>query len=234
MKKIVLMSLIVLFGFQGFSQKKPINIQNFDADPIHYGFWLGYTHSSLLTTRKADYTFKDSLFSTTPIRTGSFVVGPMMSLNFNQNVHLRTGLFLSFQDREMDYVFWIKDTTELFKKKVNSVYTEIPLQLKLRTNRIENIAFYGIVGLKAGYDWSSNIKVEDKFTYEDVLKIKRFNFAYQVGGGIDLFLQYFKFGIDLRLDIGINNILEQTNNYYSSPFEKLRTQMWQLSFTFEG
>jgi len=76
--------------------------------------------------------------------------------------------------------------------------------------------------------------VRDDFNYEDVLKIKRNNFAYSLGGGIDFYLTYFKFGIDLRMDFGINNVLEKTNTFYSSPLEKLKTRMWQLSFTFEG
>lgn len=235
MKKIFF--ILILFSFLGtnsFSQRKPQNIQNFDDDPMHFGFWLGYTHSSLTATRKANYISQDTLYSTTPIPTGSFVVGPMMSLNLNQNIHFRTGLFLAFQDRSMEYNFWIEDTIETFTKKINSVYTEIPLQLKLRTNRIGNVAFYGVAGIKVGYDWSSDIKVEDKGNYDDLLKIKRFNFAYQVGGGIDFFLTYFKFGIELRLDLGINDVLYQSDNHFTSPFEKLKTQMWQLSFTFEG
>ena len=235
MKKIIYITFfIILLGTNCFSQRNPQNIQNFDDQPYHFGFWLGYTHSSVIINRKADYSFQDSLYSINPNQVGSFVVGPIISLNFNQNIHLRSGLFLSFQDRTVDYVFEIKDTTELFNKRLNSVYTEIPLQLKLRTNRIGNVAFYGIGGAKIGYDWSSKIKIQDKLNYDDLLKLKRFNLAYQVGGGVDFFLPYFKFGIELRTDIGINNILYQSNNFYTTPIEKIRSQMWQLSFTFEG
>ena len=90
------------------------------------------------------------------------------------------------------------------------------------TNRINNVAFYGTLGGKYGVDWSSNINVKEQFDYKDVLKIKRSNVAMSVGGGVDFFLQYFKFGIDLRLDMGINNVLVPNKTYFSSPLEKLR------------
>lgn len=216
------------------SQNKPLNLPNFTKSKFHFGFWLGYTQSSIVPTRKPNYTFSDSLTSITPVSIGSFAVGPMGSVSIYKNIKLRSAILLSFQDRNMDYVFSINDTTELFNKKLRSVYVEFPIQLKLVTDRINNIAFYSTIGAKYGYDFSSNINVKDDFNYFDVLKIKRNNFAYSLGGGIDFYLSYFKFGIDLRMDFGINNVLEQTNNFYSSPLEKLKTRMWQLSFTFEG
>lgn len=213
---------------------KPLNLPDFAKSKYHWGFWLGYTQSSLVVNRKADYSFGDSLISVTPVSVGSFAVGPMGSYSFSQNVKLRTAILLSFQDRNMEYVFWRNDTTELFTKKIRSVYTEFPVQLKFVTNRINNNAFYATIGAKYGVDWSSNITVKEQFNFDDVLKIKRSNVAYSVGGGVDFFLQYFKFGIDLRMDFGINNVLVKNKTFYSSPLDKLKTRMWQLSFTFEG
>ncbi len=235
MKKLVVISLLLLFvGKDSFSQTKPLNIPNFAKSRYHWGFWLAYTKSSLITTRKADYTFQDSLISVTPESIGSFAVGPMGSVSFNENVKLRLAILLSFQDRNMNYVFLQDGENVDYVKKLRSVYTEMPLQFKFVTNRINNVAFYGMAGGKFGIDWSSNINVKEQFDYDDVLKIKRMNYAYSVGGGVDFFLEYFKFGIDLRLDIGINNVLIKNKTYFSSPLDKLRTQMWQLSFTFEG
>lgn len=235
MKKLVVLSFLILFlGKDSFSQTKPMNLPNFAKSRYHWGFWLAYTQSSLITTRKADYTFNDSLISVNPESIGSFAVGPMGSISFNENVKFRLAILLSFQDRNMNYLFLREGEEELFVKKIRSVYTEMPLQFKFVTNRINNTAFYATAGGKAGIDWSSNINVKEQFDYDDVLKIKRLNFAYSVGGGVDFYLEYFKFGIDLRLDIGINDVLVKNKTYFSSPIDKIRTQMWQLSFTFEG
>jgi hypothetical protein len=231
---ILILGFLLLVSTIVRSQNKPLNLPNFTKSKYHWGFWLGYTQSAIVPTRKPNYTFSDSLISMTPVSIGSFAVGPMGSFSLHKNIKLRMAILLSFQDRNLDYVFWIKDTTELFDKKLRSVYVEFPIQLKFVTDRINNIAFYSTIGAKYGFDFSSNLNVKDDFNYDDVLKIKRNNFAYSLGGGMDFYLAYFKFGIDLRMDFGINNVLKQTNNFYSSPLEKLKTRMWQLSFTFEG
>jgi hypothetical protein len=231
---ILIFGVLLLVSIIVRSQNKPLNLPNFTKSSYHFGFWLGYTQSAIVPTRKPNYTFNDSLISMTPLSIGSFAVGPMGSISLHKNIKVRAAILLSFQDRSVDYVFWIKDTTEVFNKKLSSVYVEFPVQIKFVTNRINNVAFYSTIGAKYGYDFSSNISVRDDFNYEDVLKIKRNNFAYSLGGGIDFYLTYFKFGIDLRMDFGINNVLEKTNTFYSSPLEKLKTRMWQLSFTFEG
>jgi hypothetical protein len=231
---ILIFGVLLLVSIIVRSQNKPLNLPNFKKSSYHFGFWLGYTQSAIVPTRKPNYTFNDSLISMTPLSIGSFAVGPMGSISLHKNIKVRAAILLSFQDRSVDYVFWIKDTTEVFNKKLSSVYVEFPVQIIFVTNRINNVAFYSTIGAKYGYDFSSNISVRDDFNYEDVLKIKRNNFAYSLGGGIDFYLTYFKFGIDLRMDFGINNVLEKTNTFYSSPLEKLKTRMWQLSFTFEG
>ena len=215
MKKIISAALILLLSaFSIQAQNKPLNIPNFAKSRYHWGFWLGYTQSSLVPTRKADFDFSDSLVSLTPVSIGSFAVGPMGSISFSENVKMRLAILLSFQDRNMEYVFIQEGARETYLREVRSVYTEFPLQLKLVTNRINNVAFYGTLGGKYGVDWSSNINVKEQFDYKDVLKIKRSNVAMSVGGGVDFFLTYFKFGIDLRLDIGINNVLIKTPTSY--------------------
>jgi hypothetical protein len=236
-KKHIYFTLLSLTFVSGlFSQNgKPKNLSDFDERPYHWGFILAYNTSSFYVDRApSDYTFSDSLFAVTPEAVGAFAVGPIASLDLTPNIHIRSGITLAFQDRNLYYDFWRKDTLETIKKKINSVYTEIPLHIKLRTNRLNNYALYALGGIKYGYDWSSQIGVKETFDFEDVVKISRNNLAYSVGGGVDFFLPYFKFGIDLRLDVGINNVIIKNNTYFSNPIEKLRTRMFIISLTFEG
>lgn len=237
LKKHSYFALLLLFVISNsLSQsRKPKNLSDFDERPYHWGFILAYNTSSFYVDRApSDYTFSDSLFAVTPQALSAFAVGPIASLDLTPNFHIRSGITLAFQDRNLLYDFWRKDTLETIKKKVNSVYTEIPLHIKLRTNRLDNYALYALGGIKYGYDWSSQIGVKETYDFEDVVKISRHNLAYSVGGGIDFFLPYFKFGIDLRLDMGINNVIIKNNTYFSNPIESLRTRMFIISLTFEG
>jgi hypothetical protein len=56
----------------------------------------------------------------------------------------------------------------------------------------------------------------------------------EVGGGVDMFLPYFKFGLELKMGIGLPNVLIDDNTRFSAPLESLRTKTYMLSFTFEG
>lgn len=226
--------LLISYCLNSFSQSKVKNLTNFDDHPYHFGFVLGVTNSSFYIDRVANFNKTDSLLAIDLKPQAAFIVGPIFSLNLNKNIHLRSGVSFSFQDRIINYTYQLTDTTKTFDKKVHSFYTEIPLHLKLRTNRLNNYAIYALGGIKYGYDWTSQIGVKETYDFNDVLKINRKNLAYCVGGGFDFFLNYFKLGIDFRLDIGINNLIIKNKTLFSSPIDKLRSRMFQVVLTFEG
>ncbi|MEN8811165.1 MAG: hypothetical protein ABF272_07205, partial [Flavobacteriales bacterium] len=65
-KKLILLILLSTFlSFSAMSQSKPLNLSNFAKSRYNWGFWLGYTQSSLVPTRTADFDFSDSLVSLT-------------------------------------------------------------------------------------------------------------------------------------------------------------------------
>ena len=67
-----------------------------------------------------------------------------------------------------------------------------------------------------------------------IVKIGKNDWAYEVGGGFDFFLPYFKFGIELKQSFGLPNVLIQDNTEFSTPLHSLRSNVFMLSFTFEG
>ena len=117
-------------------------------------------------------------------------------------------------ERAIDYTF-VDPATNLeivYKKPLNSTYLDFPLLFKFRTNRIHNFAVYGITGFKYGIDMSSNIDVNNNGVGEEekVVKLEKTDFSSEVGGGVDLFLKYFKLGIEIKLASGIRNLLYMT------------------------
>jgi hypothetical protein len=125
-------------------------------------------------------------------------------------------------------VFW--------KKPVQPVFLDFPLLVKFRTNRINNFAAYVIGGGRFGLDMSSSedVKNSSASLEDQIVKTSRADYGLEVGGGMDFFLEYFKFGIELKLGLGLKNMLIQENLKFSSPIESLRSKVWSLSFTFEG
>jgi hypothetical protein len=162
-------------------------------------------------------------------------------LNINENFKIRFVLpSLSFQESEMEYTYLNPSNLQqtVYVKSLRPVYLDFPVLLKFRTNRINNFAVYGIAGLRYGIDMSSNIDVNNSIDLEDqVIKLNKHDFGSEVGGGIDLFLEYFKLGIELKLGSGMRNMLYVTpdeSTKFDNAIESLRSRVWTLSFTFEG
>jgi hypothetical protein len=76
--------------------------------------------------------------------------------------------------------------------------------------------------------------VKNAIAEEIIVKAKKDDFAMEFGGGLDFFLPYFKFGIELKMAVGIPNILVEEDTQFSAPLQGLRSRTFLISFTFEG
>lgn len=237
MKKITLIFLFLLSISSGKAQHLK-NLYDFDESTFHFGFVLGYNDANFLLDQDPDFDFsQDSLLSLEVNSKSGFNLGIVSSYNMMPNLKLRFVPTLTFQERWLEYTYLeANDTTEFWNKKVESVFVDFPLLFKFRTNRINNFAAYLLGGGKVSIDMANNKDVKNATASleEQIVKISRLDYGYEVGAGFDFFLEYFKFGIELKMGVGLKNILIQENLKFSSPIEKLRSQVWTLSFTFEG
>ena len=72
------------------------------------------------------------------------------------------------------------------------------------------------------------------------LRLRSTDLYYEFGVGADFFLKYFKFSPELKLSVGIRDVLvheprEGKPEYaqYVSSIDKLKSMIWVLSFHFE-
>ena len=178
-----------------------------------------------------------------------FSLGVVTSVNINPNFKIRFVLpSLSFQERVLKYTYFNASNQEFdsISKVLNSTYLEFPVLLKFRTDRIHNFAVYSLAGFRYGIDMNSNIDVNnDGASLQDqVIKLSKTDFGAEVGGGVDLFLTYFKLGIELKLGVGMKNMLylnkinaasiNETPTNFESAIQSLKSRVWTFSFTFEG
>lgn len=200
---------------------------------FHFGFTLGYNNSSFYYDTKPDFTFEDSLLSFNVVGAPGFNLGIISSLHINNNLKLRFIPGLSFQERILEYRFLESDSAILTETdRLESTFVDFPLLLKWRTDRINNWCVYLLGGIQASIDMASRDKVINNNA--NIVKIRRFDQAFSIGGGFDFFLKYFKFGVELKLNTGIPNLFINGNNQFSDPLTRLRSKSWVLSFTFEG
>jgi len=237
MKQAVFIIFIVLSSISSFGQRRAVieNLASFDESRFHFGFALGYNKSNFRAEyNPSNYSFGgDSLIAVNVQSQPGFNLGIVTSLNMTPNLKLRFVPSLSFQERKVNYTYSLSqfsDSTTSLDQRVESTFLDFPVYLKFRTLRANNFAAYVLGGLKYSLDMASQKDVK----LEEILKIKKPDFSYELGLGTDFFLEYFKFGLELKFSMGIVNSLIQEENRYSRPFSNLRNQMWLLSITFEG
>ncbi|MBL0126774.1 MAG: PorT family protein [Flavobacteriales bacterium] len=211
------------------------NLPNFDLHRFHFGFLLSYNTSDFFVKLKSGVPFTDSLLVLDHQRQPGFNLGIVASLNMNKNWSLRFLPTLSFQERILQYEFRRSDGRSVFfQKPIESTYLEFPVLLKLRSDRINNFAVYVIGGGKFGIDMASQKDVNNALDDDIVVKLAKYDYGAEIGGGVDMFLPYFKFGIELKGSFGIPNLIIDDATRFSNPIESIRSKAFILTFTFEG
>jgi hypothetical protein len=131
------------------------------------------------------------------------------------------------------------DSTLIFIKGVESTFLLFPIELKLQSKRLDNFGAYVIGGGGYALDLAANkhtAGVSDGSGYQldDAVKLKRDDFFYSAGAGVDFYLHYFKLSLEMKLLQGTKNLLNHQNNIFSKAIDKVNSHMLVFSITFEG
>lgn len=209
------------------------NYPTFDRKKFHFGFALSINTADFHYNYQLDSTNTDSIVNINIKKQGGFNLGIVSSWDVNQNIHFRFIPSISFQERLFTYQYLEDGELESRDTRLESTTLDFPIIFKLRTKRINNFAAYGLTGAQYSLDLASQADTKIEAS-NPTMKMQKHDFSYQVGGGFDFFLEYFKFGIELKLNNGIKNVLIQDHTFYNNPLTSLKTKVWVLSLTFEG
>ena len=230
--------LLLILSITGYSQiQRPENYKSFDKRLIHFGVQLGVNKTSFNLTPVFDAY---SLYKVRAIESRSqpgAQVGMVTSLKLGSPVlRLRFVPTFSFQERVINIYSdpisnEIKETFN--EERINSSNVDLPLMLQLRTLRYTNFAAYCLAGIQYSMDLQSVEEKNQNFV-DPFIKIKKYDWMYQFGGGLEFFAEFFKFGIELKYSQGFNNVFIQDYTPVSNPIQSLLNNSWILSITFEG
>ncbi len=233
MKKILIFTLLLfsLFGNAQFRKnvfsKNPIiNLENWDKQKIYWGFYLGFN----------DYDFKFDYKTVGPdiqvIGTTGFDVGLISDVRLNQTFHLRFEPGLSFTTRDLYYPNLTLEKDYL--RQVKSTYINFPLLLKFSALRTGNVRPYLLGGFSATLNLANNASVADD-NLQGVFRSKPWTTNYELGFGVDLYLEYFKFSPSIRGVFGINDELirdADPNSPWTSNIASMKTRGIFVNFAF--
>ncbi len=223
----------------GWSQRRPVtqNYRKFDRKLIHFGFMLGVNTADFSTRYQPNMLEDYNTYSVNNRSQPGFQLGIISSLKLGTPaIRLRFIPSLSFQERVLNYTYVSDDPDQMFEEdeeRVASTNLDFPLLFKFRTLRYNNFAAYVIAGGQYTLDLQSQENVSQSYA-DPFIKLFRDDFQGQVGAGVDFFLPYFKFGMELKLSHGIKNALIKDNTRLSQPINALYNRVWWISFTFEG
>lgn len=224
-------------------RERIINLQNRDKKQIQFGYYLGlnkkgfeikYNNDRYTSTLKRDLIFvKENL---------GFNIGLTLQYRINDNIGLRFEPGLSSNSKTLTYdelvIPPVSTNIPLQKgnvREVSGTYLRFPVLAKLSTNRLDNMRAFVIGGVSYDYNFSSNENNIDDNT-SGQFRMKTHNFMYEVGIGVDLYLQWFKFSPSIRGIFAINDELVQDNfplSPYTTPVSYFGTRGVFLNFTFE-
>ncbi|HLG02992.1 MAG TPA: porin family protein [Bacteroidia bacterium] len=214
------------------------NRAEYYGDPIHFGFYLGINRTNFQITPVNNLVAVggDSLKTILSSPQTGFNLGIVSELRLIEYLTLRFTPDIAFGARNIEYHFETSTDTFDIIKNVESTFLDFPLDFKIRSKRLTNFAAYMTAGMKYTLDLASQKDVNNAGASLglQVIKLYKNDWAYEAGAGVDFFLPYFKFGIDLKISLGLRNLLVPDNTVFARSIERLRSKVFLVSFTFEG
>lgn len=231
MKKVFIGFILIFLAANNLNaQKKDIveYHQNWDKQKVFWGYYLGLNKKDY----KISYINNDNTFINVTPSIG-FDVGLIGDLRLHKNINLRLEPGLSSNTKELDFTH-IPGGAQDSLRKVNATYLRVPLLFKFSTDRYNNIRPYTIAGVSYDYNFSSNQDNPDD-NEQGEFRMKKNNFSYELGIGIDIYLPYFIFSPSIRGIFAITDELvrdEDTNSPWTGNVDFFGTRGVFLKLAF--
>lgn len=199
--KKLLVAIMLLCSIKGQSQHT-LNLPAYTRGHIHFGFIIGINWADFVVDPAPNMSSVsgDSLKYIRSTPQIGFDLGIVTELKLSQYLKLRFVPSLGFSDRQIDYYFIGKRDTFTATKDVQSVFLNFPLDIKLISKRLNNFEAYVIAGMKYSTDLASQNNVNQNLAgVRATVRLKRTDWSYEAGGGIEFYLPFFKFGLELKI-----------------------------------
>jgi hypothetical protein len=215
-------------GTRIFGKDPIVNLENFDKQRVHWGYFLGFNSYGFkfdyITPPKQDIIEKS---------TTGFNVGLVGNLRLFEYVDLRFEPGLYYTQRNLTFPN-IEGTAADRLREVKSTYIHFPLLLKFSALRAGNVRPYLVGGVSRTLNLSSNFNAVDD-NYSGRFRMKNWTNNYELGFGIDLYFEYFKFSPSIRGVFGIGDELIRDNvpdSEYTGNVASMKTRAVLINFTF--
>ena len=210
-----------------FNEKPILNLQNEDKKFLNWGYFLGFNQYGF------KFEYKNDLPDVLVSESIGFNVGLIGEMRLNEFLDLRFEPGLYYSKRELGFPGFTTENDAL--REVQSTYISFPLLLKVSTRRIGNWKPFVIGGAGMAVNLGSNEESLDDNS-SGTFRMKRQVFNYELGFGIDFYLEYFKFSPSIRGVFAITDELvpdADPNSPWTGNIDTMKTRGVFVNFTFE-
>jgi len=210
-----------------------MNLPDHDVKPYYFGIMLGYNTSHYNISHHPNFldpTINKRISDVESGNTGRIHLGIMANYQLSKKFDLRFyPLNLVFSEKKLDYL--MKDNTDE-NQRAESIVMSFPLQIRLKSDRINNFRVYTLAGAKYDFDLASNAGSRNT---DNMLKIKKNDYGVEGGIGFQFFMPYFILSPEIKFSYGLANIhARDTELIFSNVVNRMNTRMLMFSLHFEG
>lgn len=254
----LLLALVCVIGAQA-QGRKVIYSQNYDKAPYHIGFLLGINYMTYNVTLQDNYQGIDRPSEELPSNPQGHTyritgIDPLSDLN---NVGISIGVIgdkrignyfnlrfiptVSFgPNRNIVYSYYkdgnIDNIETITSNDINSNFFEFPIHIKYRSKRYNNVGAYLISGLNPSL-YLIRSKNQLNNDVPALLQTKMADMAFDIGSGFDIYNQWFKMSLEIKMSFGLFNVLKTDETsmgcIYNVPFKEVKNKHLQISLTIE-
>lgn len=223
--------LLLAMGGIVSAQRKLLNQPTYDQRPVHFGFSVGMNYYDFRIETIDQLGALNGYYSVRTVVEPGYTISIISNLRLGKYFDLRFNPGFASTVRKLQFDILEPFTQErlLAEREIESSFLEFPLELKFKSQRVNNYRLYLTVGGKYSLDLSSDEDIED----DRVFKLRSNEYAYELGFGIDIYFEYFKFSPQIKGIFGLSNMLVDDDTFLVEGLQSIRTRAILLNLTFE-
>jgi len=217
------------------AQQRELYLTDHDSKPYYFGITLGANVASFHIEHHPRFLQYDSVRTINPQYTAGFQLGLLATARLSNRFELRFNPMLLFTDRDLTYRLSYVDPfeeTDTVTKRIESIITTFPLQIKFFSDRIGNFRVYMLGGIKGDIDLASNARSKRD---DQLVKIGKYDYGYELGIGFNFYFPSFIFSPEIKVSNGIQNVHSRDENLiYSNVLDRITSRMIVFCIHLEG
>jgi hypothetical protein len=233
---IVAVLLLLASSFSSSAQlRDAINLPDNDDKAYHIGIVVMGVSSRFQISHHPQFLQTDTVLSVYPENTGGIGIGGMHTFKLGSHWDARI-VFpqLLFANKVITYELKYPETGEsaVTKKTIESILLGIPIQVKYKSDRINNFRVYMMGGVKYETDLSSKARAKNA---DNLVKLKSNDFGIEAGIGFNFYMRYFILSPEIKISNGISNVHSRDASLkFSNVIDKIQSRQIIFSLIFEG